>query len=396
MNLIPGRRVVMIVLDSVGIGAMPDADQFGDEGSDTLGNLSRSLPLGLNLPWFQRLGLGNIAPISGILPHPAPLASFGKCAEASPAKDTTTGHWELAGLISQSPLPTYPQGFPDEVISAFTKEIGIGILGNRPASGTEIIAELGEIHMRTGRLIIYTSADSVFQIAAHEDLYPPDKLYEMCLIARRILTGTHAVGRVIARPFTGEPGAFVRTFNRRDFSLSPPGKTLPDHIVEAGGTVVGIGKIGDIFNHRGITSEIHTHSNSEGITATILVLRERAHASLIFANLVDFDMLYGHRNNPAGYYQSLREFDVKIPEILDSMQEDDLLILTADHGCDPTFLKSTDHTREYVPLLVVRKGRGPGLNLGIRDTFADIARSADEFLGLGRVTEGISFISELP
>ncbi len=390
-----GRRAIIIVLDSVGIGAMPDADAFGDVGADTLGNLSRHFPDGLPLPNLAKLGLGNIAPLRGVSPAEKPLASFGKCAEASPAKDTTLGHWEIAGIIAKRPFPTYPDGFPDEVIKPFCEKIGISILGNYPASGTEIIKELGTEHLQTKKPIVYTSADSVFQVAAHEDIYPPERLYEICRIAREILTGRHNVGRVIARPFIGEPGNFTRTANRCDFSLPPPEDTLLDYIIKSGRQVIAIGKIGDIFAHRGITEEIHTHSNREGISVTLEAMRNRRDAAFVFTNLVDFDMLYGHRNNPKGYRDALMEFDASVPDFLGAVGEDDLLIITADHGCDPTFTATTDHSREYVPLLVIHKGRAPGGNLGIRKTFSDIAKTIDEFLGLGCVKNGESFLSIL-
>lgn len=385
------RRVIIIVLDSVGIGEMLDAAKFGDEGADTLGNLSRYFPEGLSLPNLQKCGLGNIAPLRGVPHSESPLCSWGKCAEASPAKDTTIGHWEIAGIISEKALPTYPDGFPEEIIDPFCEKIGSGIFGNYPASGTEIIKELGEDHLRTKNPIVYTSADSVFQIATHEEIYPPEKLYEMCRIARNLLTGEHAVGRVIARPFIGEPGDFTRTANRRDFSVKPPEKTLLDYIVEEGGKTVGIGKIGDIFAHRGITIEVHTHSNKEGIEETIKAIKEQKDASLIFINLVDFDMKYGHRNNPEGYRDALEEFDATLPDHLDAVTKNDLLIITADHGCDPTFTKSTDHTREYVPLLVHQKGI-EGIELGTRKTFADMAKTAGDFLDLNRIKEGESFL----
>jgi phosphopentomutase len=325
------NRVILVVLDSVGIGEMPDAEKFGDQGADTLGNLSRYFPEGLSLPDFQKLGLGNIAPLKGVPPSENPLASYGKCAEASPAKDTTLGHWEITGVTAKNAFPTYPDGFPPEIIDPFCERTGKGILGNYPSSGTEILKILGEEHLDTGKPIVYTSADSVFQIAAHEDLYPPEKLYELCLIARELLTGKHSVGRVIARPFTGKPGNLSRTVNRRDFSVIPPKNTLLDHIKNSGGEVVGIGKIGDIFAHRGITHEIHTHSNAEGISETLKAISEYPDASLIFTNLVDFDMLYGHRNNPEGYRDALVEFDKVIPLYLKAVEENALLILTADH-----------------------------------------------------------------
>jgi phosphopentomutase len=388
------EHAIIIVLDSVGIGALPDAERFGDAGSDTLGNLARCFPEGLRLPHLEALGLGCIAPIKGIKAVAEPLGNYGKCAEQSPAKDTTLGHWEIAGLISPQPFPIYPNGFPPEIIEPFCKRIGIGILGNVPASGTEIIHQLGDEHVRTRKPIVYTSADSVFQIATHEEVYPVEDLYEMCQIARRLLTGKHRVARVIARPFIGESGSYVRTANRRDFSVSPLDETLLDFLKQAGYEVVGIGKIGDIFNGQGLTSDLHTSSNAEGIAQTIRMIKELREPGLIFTNLVDFDMLYGHRNNPQGYKEALEEFDASLPDILNVLADHDLLILTADHGCDPT-TPSTDHSREYVPLLVYGKAVRSGVNLGTRRSFADIAKTIDQFFSLGKVRNGTSFLDSI-
>ncbi len=369
------KRSIIIVLDSVGIGELPDADKFGDKGMNTLQNLAGYFEDGLPLKNLQSLGLGNISEIKGMPPIKRPIGNFGKCAEMSPAKDTTIGHWEIAGIISKTPFPTYLGGFPDEIINKFTKEIGIDIIGNYPASGTEILKVLGDEHVKTKKPIVYTSGDSVFQIACHEDIYPPEQLYKICMTARTILTGRHSVGRVIARPFIGTSGQYKRTANRRDFSVSPPQKTILDILLSENIKTIGIGKIGDIFNHQGIAEEIHTHSNLEGIQATTDKIKEKNTPSFIFTNLVDFDMLYGHRNDPVGYKNSLVEFDYYLPEIISSLSDEDLLILTADHGCDPTLTYSTDHSREYVPLLVYSKSLRNGVNLGIRKSFADIAKT---------------------
>lgn len=382
-------RVVMIVLDSVGIGELPDADRFGDAGSATLQHTAEAVG-GLRLPHLGELGLGCIAPIAGVPAAADPVGNYGKMAEVSAGKDTTTGHWEIAGLRLDTPFPTYPDGFPEEVIKPFTEAIGRGILGNRPASGTEIIKELGEEHMRSGKPIVYTSADSVFQIAAHEEVIPVSELYRMCEIARNILTGPHAVGRVIARPFAGEPGAFVRTERRKDFSLVPPRPTILDKLSEAGYDVCAVGKIEDIFAFRGITKSYHAHGNME-VVDTTLQFMATAGPGLIFANCVDFDSLWGHRNDVEAYAKGLEEFDERVPEIIDRLRPDDILIITADHGCDPT-TPSTDHSREYVPLLVHGKGIRSGVNLGIRSTFADVAASIAELFDVENPGEGKSFL----
>jgi phosphopentomutase len=381
-------RLVLIILDGAGIGAMPDAAEYGDEGSNTLVNTARALG-GLDLPNLQVMALGNLAPIPGIPPKPDCSASYGVMLEKSKGKDTTTGHWEMAGLITDRPFPTYPHGFPKEVISAFEHAVGREVLGNIPASGTEIIERLGREHIRTGKPIVYTSADSVFQIAAHEDVIPVERLYEMCLKARAILTGEHAVGRVIARPFIGEPGKFIRTDRRRDFSLPPPKPTVLDALREAGHQVIGIGKICDIFADQGLTSCAHITGNLDGIRQTIEAIRS-AESGLIFTNLVDFDTLYGHRNDPKGFAHSLREFDDRLPEIQAAMRDDDLLIITADHGNDPT-TPSTDHSREMVPLLVWGRSATKGVNLGTRETFADIAATICDLFSLSPWPVGESF-----
>lgn len=372
------KKVIIVVLDGVGVGALPDAASYGDEGSDTLGHLAEAAG-GLDLPNLQRLGLGNIIPIKGVAPVAAPPAAWGKMAERSPGKDTTTGHWELAGVVLDRPFPVYPQGFPPEIIQAFEKQIGRQVLGNKPASGTAIIKELGAEHVRSARPIVYTSADSVFQIAAHEEVIPVNELYRMCRIARDILTGEHAVARVIARPFSGEPGSFRRTERRHDFSLPPPRPTILEALTDKGYTVVGVGKIQDIFAGRGISRNIPAGNNTENMRRTITALRDMA-PGLLFTNLVDFDTLYGHRNDPAGFAGALKEFDDALPEMLAAIPEDGALFITADHGCDPT-TRSTDHSREYVPLLVWAPRLAGGVSLGVRSTFADVGATIAALIG---------------
>ncbi len=383
------NRVVVIVLDGVGVGELPDADQYGDKGSNTLGNIAKKLG-GLNLPNLQRLGLGNITAIQGVPPVDSPEANFGKMAEVSPGKDSTTGHWEMGGVQLDFAFPTYPDGFPEEIIREFTKRIGREILGNKPASGTEIIKELGEEHVRTGKPIVYTSADSVFQIAAHEEVIPREELYRMCEIAREILQGKHAVARVIARPFIGTSADnFQRTRGRRDFSLKPPKPTILDILKKQGILTVGIGKIDDLYAGRGLTEKIHTKSNQQGIEETIRQLQKVKHG-MIMTNLVDFDMLYGHRNNPEGFYNELRRFDESLQEILPLISKDTVLFITADHGNDPT-TPSTDHAREYVPLLVYGPGIQKGVNLGIRTSFADLGQTVAEIFQVPETPSGTSF-----
>jgi len=386
------RRAILIVLDSVGVGAAPDAAAYGDEGSNTLANTARAVG-GLRLPNLGRLGLGNLADVLGVPPEPHPAGAYGRMQEASAGKDTTTGHWEIAGIISTRPLPTYPNGFPPEVIQEFERRIGRKTLGNYPASGTVIIEELGPEHLRTGYPIVYTSADSVFQIAAHEEVIPVEELYRMCRIARELLTGEHAVGRVIARPFVGEPGRFVRTDRRRDFSLEPPRPTLLDRLQEAGQPVWAVGKIEDIFAGRGITEAVHIHDNMDGVDQT-LAFMARVDRGLIFTNLVDFDMLYGHRNNPRGYADALEAVDRRVPEVLAALREEDILFFTADHGNDPT-TPSTDHSREMVPLLVTGPQVRPGVDLGVRPTFADLGQTVAEYLGAAPLEAGTSFLGEV-
>ncbi|MCR4424945.1 MAG: phosphopentomutase [Firmicutes bacterium] len=386
-------RVILIVMDSVGIGALPDADSFGDVGSDTLRNTARAVG-GLNLPFFSRLGLGNLAqgfgePILGVPAVEAPLAAFGRMAEKSSGKDTTTGHWEIAGIILDRPFPVYPDGFPPEVISAFEDAIGTRTLGNKPASGTEVIKELGDEHVRTGFPIVYTSADSVFQIAAHEDVIPVERLYEMCRIARSLLAGEHGVGRVIARPFVGTPGKYVRTERRKDFSIKPPRRTLLDFIGAAGMDVTGVGKIEDIFAFQGLTRSDHTGNNEETMMAVTRLVQEDS-KGLIFANCVDFDMLWGHRNDARAYARGLEELDGMIENLTGVLRDRDVLVVTADHGCDPT-TPSTDHSREYVPLLVYGKTVRPGAFLGTRASFADLGRTIADLLGVEADISGESF-----
>lgn len=382
------NRFIVIVLDSVGIGELPDARTFGDVGSNTLGNIARVVD-GLNLPNLEAMGLANIVPLHGLIPQSRPRAAYGKMTEVSPGKDTTTGHWELMGIQLKQPFPVYPDGFPPEVMDRFEGETGRGWLGNYPESGTVIIEKLGEEHIRTGKTIVYTSADSVFQIAAHEEVIPIEELYRICRIAREILRGEHEVGRVIARPFVGAPGSFERTANRHDFSVSPPQPTVLDSLKGAGLMVYGVGKIKDIFNAQGITDSVYTQHNMDGVDKIIKVMRDRPERGLIFANLVDFDAKFGHRNNPEGYAQALVEFDRRLPEILAVMTADDVLVITADHGNDPT-TPSTDHAREYVPILLSGDSVQP-VNIGVRDTFADLAATIADFLDVEPPTSGSSF-----
>lgn len=382
------KKVTIIVLDSVGVGEMPDAVKYGDEGSNTLANTARAVG-GLNMPNMQKLGIGNIIDIMGVPPVKKPLGAYGKAAEKSAGKDTTTGHWELAGVVLEKPFPVYPNGFPPEIIEEFEKRIGTKVLGNKPASGTQIIQELGDEHVRSKYPIVYTSADSVFQIAAHEDVIPIERLYEMCRIAREILQGEHAVARVIARPFIGTSGNYVRTYNRADFSLNPPYETLLDKVSAAGMEVIGVGKIWDIFAGQGITRSIHTNGNMDGVNKTLVAMDELKNG-LVFTNLVDFDMLYGHRNDAIGYARALEEFDARLPEIISKLKEEDVLIITADHGCDPT-TESTDHSREYIPVLVYGRKIKPGVNLGTLPCFSDVGQTAADFLSCEKLRNGKSF-----
>lgn len=385
------RRVVLIILDGVGIGALPDAGDYGDCGTNTLGHVLDKCG-GLQLPHLSRLGLGNIDSFPFLSPSTAPLGCYGRMRECSKGKDTTTGHWEIAGLIQAEPFATYPQGFPAEIINKFTAATGLVPLGNIAASGTDILRDLGEQHLRSGRPIVYTSADSVFQIAAHEDVIPVTKLYDICEKARQILN-PYRVGRVIARPFLGDgPATFKRTPRRHDFSMPPGGETILDRLLDAGQTVYGVGKIRDIFAGRGLSHFVYTEDNRDGMAKTLHALTE-TDGGLIFTNLVDFDMLYGHRLDWQGFGAALEAFDAWLPTLLEALGKDDLLLITADHGCDPT-TPGTDHTREYVPLLAFPPGGTTGVSLGERQSFADIAATVSEFLGLSGVA-GESFLEEL-
>jgi phosphopentomutase len=385
------NRVILLVIDSLGIGELPDAHIYGDGGSNTLGNLHKKT--GLDIPNLIDLGLGNIPGVNISKNPTQPMGCFGKSREASPGKDTTTGHWELAGIVLDQPFPTYPEGFPEEVIQPFIDAIGRGILGNIAASGTEIIEKLGSEHIKTEYPIVYTSADSVFQIAAHEEVIPVDRLYDMCMVARKILRGKHGVGRVIARPFIGQPGNFVRTQGRRDFSLEPPGITILDRVKEQGMDVIAVGKIEDIFAGKGITKAVHTQNNQEGIQQTISRITDSSRG-LIFTNLVDFDMKYGHRNDPYGYAQALEYFDARLPEIMSSMDDADVLIITADHGCDPT-TESTDHSREYIPIIIYGRSLKTGVYIGERSTFADVGATIADMLNVQPLEKGESFYDKI-
>lgn len=385
------KRVFLIVLDSFGIGEMEDAPQYGDEDVNTLRSVAASSCF--HVPNLERLGLFQIDGVADepviqrqiTLPESEVIGRYGRMAELSCGKDTTIGHWEIAGLVSDRPLPTYPQGFPASVIDEFSRRTGRGVLCNLPYSGTQVIQEYGDAHMSTGNLIVYTSADSVFQIAAHEDIVPVEQLYEYCRVAREILQGEHGVGRVIARPFTGPAGGlFVRTPRRHDFSLEPPGVTMLDQLSQAGKSVIAVGKIQDIFAGRGITEYRYTSGNDEGIQRTLAYL-DQDFEGLCFVNLVDYDMLYGHRRDVDGYARALTAFDERLPEILGKMRPGDLLLITADHGCDPAYTRSTDHTREHVPLLMYGRAVRPG-NLGTRKTFADIGATVLQYFGIpGRI-----------
>lgn len=386
------ERVIIIILDSCGVGALPDAALYGDEGSNSIANTALAVG-GINLPHLQRLGLGNIVPIRGVPPTSMPAASFGKMATLSSGKDSTVGHWELMGLITTRPFPIYPNGFPEEIIEKFKRLTGLEVLGNKAASGTEIIKELGEEHCRTGNPILYTSADSVFQLAAHEKIVPIEKLYQICQKAREIMTGEHGVARVIARPFIGEPGNFTRTARRKDFSLPPPADTLLDYLKGEGVEVTSIGKVSDLFAHRGFTRTLHTISNEHGMEVIQKTMKDQK-SGLVFANLVDFDMLWGHRNDYLNFAKGLADFDRKLPEFLSFFGAKDLFIITADHGCDPT-TPSTDHSREYVPLLVFGPKLKSGVDLGIRGSLADVAATVSEAFGFSSFGCGKSFLKEI-
>ena len=382
------KRVFLIVLDSVGIGAMPDAAAYGDEGTNTLKAAAKS-PY-FELPYLTKPGLFNIDGIDWHESAPAFTGRIARMKEASKGKDTTIGHWEIAGIYSPRPLPTYPEGFPEEVIARFAEATGRGVLCNKPYSGTAVIADYGKEHEKTGDLIVYTSADSVFQIAAHEDVVPVEELYRYCEIARQQLQGEHGVGRVIARPFTGKSGSYVRTPRRHDYSLLPPGVTMLDLLKAAGKDVIGVGKIRDIFAGKGITEFVTTTGNGDGIEKTLAYMK-REFDGLCFVNLVDYDMLYGHRRDVNGYAKALTYFDEQLPRMLECLKEGDLLMITADHGCDPSYQKTTDHTREYTPFLMT----GPGLaaaNLGTRDTLADIAATVLDWFGMEGEFAGTSML----
>jgi len=386
------KRIIWIVLDSVGIGELPDAADYGDVGRNTLGHISESRPL--NLPTLVSIGLANIAPLKNLLPATAPLAAYGKGATHSPGKDTTTGHWEMAGIWLQQAFPVYPHGFPPEIIAAFEKQIGRETLGNKPASGTEIIKELGEEHVRTGKPIVYTSGDSVFQIAAHEEVISIPELYRMCEIARKLLDGPNRVGRVIARPFAGTPGHFARTPRRHDYAVDPPKPMLLDVLAEKTIPVFGIGKIHDIYNGRGVNDYTTTKSNADGMKKLTESIRQRP-AGLIFCNLVDFDMLYGHRKDVEGFAKSLEEFDAWLAKFLPTLGKSDLLVITADHGCDPdSRWPTTDHSREYVPILAYTPAKLKGAPLGTRETLSDMGQTVAENFG-ATIPHGKSFLNDL-
>lgn len=392
------KRVILIVIDSVGVGELPDAERFGDIGASTIGSVVKSNP-GIKLPNMMRLGLGKIDGLDYLAEYHSEfegsqvIGCYGKAAEVSNGKDTTTGHWEIAGVHNLIPFNTYPNGFPEYIIKEFERRTGRKTICNRPASGTEIIKELGERHIKTGELIVYTSADSVFQIAAHEDIVPVEELYRYCEIARELLVGEVSVARVIARPFVGEIGSFERTPSRRDYSVKPPEKTLLDFAKDSGLDVIAVGKISDIFDGEGVTRSIHTVSNSNGMAKTVELIREDSQG-IIFTNLVDFDSKYGHRRDPIGYGRALEEFDGELPNLMNSMKEGDLLIICADHGNDPCFA-GTDHTREYIPVLVYGRHILSDINLGIRSGFSDIGATVAEYLGISFPRHGSSFLHKI-
>lgn len=388
------NRVIIIVIDACGVGELPDAEAYGDRGAATIPNVASAIG-GLKMPNCQMLGLGNVVHIEGVPPAVRPLGAFGKMAEQSAGKDSTSGHWEMAGVILERPFPVFPNGFPPPLVQQFEKAAGVETMGNEAASGTEIIARLGEEHLKTRKLILYTSADSVFQLAAHEDLYPLERQYDICQIARDLLVDEYAVGRVIARPFIGEPGKFVRTSGRKDFSLEPPSDTLLDTFAAENRPVLAIGKIYDLFVGRGISRHFKTADNTEVMDTVRQVVRADYEHELIFANCVDFDQLWGHRNDERAFGRALEQFDKQLGELLPLLRDDDLLVITADHGCDPTIKTSTDHTREYVPLLVYGKQVRPGVDLGTRSTFADVAATVSDALGVSATFPGTSFASQI-
>ena len=387
------KKAILIVLDSVGVGELKDAKSYGDEGSHTLDNVYKTCN-GLEINELEKLGIGNIEGVTAPKKCDKVIGAFGRCEEASKGKDTVTGHWEISGVILEEPLNTYPEGFSDDIINEFKKRANVeGILGNIVASGTQIIEDLGEEHVKTGYPIIYTSADSVFQIAAHEDVIPLERLYKMCEIAREMLVDKWAVGRVIARPFIGEAPNFKRTSNRRDYALDPFNKTMLEYLKDANYEVAAVGKIEDIYNQKGVTSAVHTKSNMDGVDKTLEYM-DTVKEGLIFTNLVDFDMLYGHRNDPEGYGKALEDFDNRLQEIYGKMGEEDILIITADHGCDPT-TSSTDHSREHIPVLVYGKNVKPGVNIGTRETFADIGKTILDFFNVENELVGKSFLKDI-
>ncbi|MGL6104910.1 phosphopentomutase [Romboutsia sp.] len=386
-------RVVWVIIDSVGIGELPDSNKFGDKGVNTLGNIVK-VHNDIKIPNMIKLGIGNIDGVDFIENIEESIGCFGKCAEVSQGKDTTTGHWEMTGVLVETPFKTFENGFPKEIIDEFEKRTGRKVVGNKPASGTDILDEYGEHQMETGDVIVYTSADSVFQIAAHEEIIPLDELYKMCQIAREIMMGDNAVARIIARPYVGKKaGAFARTSNRRDYSLNPFEPTVLDNIKKSGLDVIGVGKIEDIFNGQGITEAIHTKDNMDGVNETINYIKKE-NKGLIFTNLVDFDSKYGHRRDSKGYKEALEEFDARIPEIIETLNDDDILIINSDHGNDPTY-KGTDHTREYIPVLVYGKNLKQGVNLGIRSSFADIGATVTDILNVTMPKNGTSFKNQI-
>lgn len=387
------KRAILVVLDSVGVGELQDAKSYGDEGSHTLDHVYKACN-GLEIKELEKLGLGNIEGVNEAKKCSKPVGAYGRCKEASKGKDTVTGHWEIAGVILEKPLNTYPEGFSEEIIEEFKKRANVkGILGNVVASGTQIIEELGEEHVKTGYPIIYTSADSVFQIAAHEDVISVEKLYEMCQVARDMLVDKWAVGRVIARPFIGEAPNFKRTSNRRDYALDPFNKTMLEYLKENNLEVAAVGKIEDIYNRKGITSAVHTKNNMDGVDKTLEYM-DTVKEGLIFTNLVDFDMLYGHRNDPKGYGKALEDFDNRLQEIYSKMTDEDIFIITADHGCDPT-TSSTDHSREHIPILVYGKNVKPGVNIGTRERFSDIGKTILDFFNVKNELVGDSFFNKI-
>jgi phosphopentomutase len=384
-------RAIVIVLDSVGVGELPDAPAYGDQGSDTVGNIARAVPL--KLATMRSLGFGRIASIGGAPPPALPPGATGRMAEASPGKDSVTGHWEMMGIVLERPFPVFPDGFSKDIIQTFSTLTGRAVLGNKAASGTAIIDELGPEHMKTGALIVYTSADSVFQIAAHEEVVPLPELYRVCELAYKLVGEGLGVGRVIARPFIGTPGRFKRTANRHDYALPPSGETLLDRMTSAGRTVVAIGKVQDLFAGRGITRAVHTTSDDDGMNH-VLSEMDQTRDGLIFVNLVDFDSQFGHRNDVPGYAGNLERFDVRLAEVLPRLRKSDLLIVTADHGNDPS-TPSTDHSREYVPILATGAGVRHGVDLGVRNTFADLGQTLAETFGVGKLAHGTSFLNEI-